>query len=161
MHIRLRQLDRALHRRAAFMKALEDALPLAGLPPSERGILQIVFLPRDEMAELNALHLHHEGATDVITYDLREKSANVPLLPGESPDSRVLAELYVCPSVATEYAISCHTSLSHELFLYCIHGMLHLAGEDDLTETARASMRAAERRVLDAVKALGHDINSF
>ena len=35
--------------------------------------------------------------------------------------------------------------------LYIVHGMLHAAGEDDLEESARLSMRAAETRLLTAL----------
>ena len=35
--------------------------------------------------------------------------------------------------------------------LYIVHGMLHAAGEDDLEDSARLSMRAAEARLLTAL----------
>lgn len=158
MKIRVRQIKRILKDRPGFLTALQEALPHTGLDTTFPGTIQFVFLPKGQMAELNGLHLHHTGATDVITYDLRDDLG--PLMPGESPDSRIIAEIYICPDVAAEYAEICGTSQSHELFLYAVHGMLHLAGEDDLDDTSRVSMRAAESRVLKAV-AVHYDLNKF
>lgn len=136
----------ALKKRALFLRLLREALPLTGFPVSDPGLLQVILLCPEEMAALNALHLDHQGVTDVITYDLRSPDAHFPGA-GES----VLAEIYLCPDVARENAGLYKQSPSLELLLYAVHGLLHLQGEDDLTETARISMRAAEARVMKAI----------
>ena len=38
-----------------------------------------------------------------------------------------------------------------ELALYIVHGILHVSGYDDTTDSARVSMRQAERKVLDTL----------
>jgi len=40
------------------------------------------------------------------------------------------------------------TKPSRELALYVVHGLLHLAGQDDRTVAQRRKMRAAERLTL-------------
>ncbi|MBO7741637.1 MAG: rRNA maturation RNase YbeY [Victivallales bacterium] len=138
-----------------FKEAVEYALPFTGLDADAPGILQFVMLTRPKMTELNGLHLHHSGATDVITYDLRDGFA------AEFGDEEeILGEIYFCPAVAKEQAPAFGTSASRELFLYAVHGMLHLAGEDDLTPEALASMRKAEQRVLAEVEKK-FDLESF
>jgi probable rRNA maturation factor len=130
-----------------FREAVEFALPLTGLDAKAAGVLQFIMLTRPKMTELNGLHLHHSGATDVITYDLRGGfSADF------ADEDEIIGEIYFCPAVAREQAPAFGTSASRELFLYAVHGMLHLAGEDDLTPEALASMRKAEQRVLAAVE---------
>ncbi len=130
-----------------FQQALECALPHTGLDATAPGILRFIMVTRSRITSLNGLHLHHEGATDVITYDLRSGFA----LPPELCEDEVVGEIYFCPDVAKEQAPNFSSSASRELFLYAVHGMLHLGGEDDLTDEARASMRKAEQRVLDQV----------
>ena len=120
---------------------------MAGFTVAGPGILQFVLLSPDEMASLNALHLGHQGVTDVITYDLREQKM---LFPEE--EENVLAEIYLCPKVAMQNAALYGQSPSRELFLYAVHGLLHLKGEDDGDDHSRASMRAAENRIMTAME---------
>ena len=137
-----------VHNLLQLRLALDAALPLAGLDTTEDGLIDFVLVTPFRMSRLNALHLHHEGTTDVITYDWRGQAALGPAA-GETP----LAEIFICPQVAREYARQLGTTASHELLLYAVHGLLHLAGEDDLDEASRRSMRAAESRVMSALEA--------
>ena len=140
---------RGIHNTAQFRRLLEAALPLAGLDTAADGLVSFVLVTPARMARLNAMHLHHEGTTDVITYDWRGQTTF-----GPAEDETPLAEIFICPQVAREYARRLGTTASHELLLYAVHGLLHLAGEDDLDEASRRSMRAAEARVLSALEPL-------
>ena len=102
------------------------------------------------IADLNETHLGHAGTTDVITFDL----AGDPPLPGESP---TLGEIYVCLDVAGETGQRLGTGTGHETVLYCVHGMLHLAGLDDHKPADRRKMRAAEARIMADLR----DIRDF
>ncbi len=108
------------------------------------------------MTSLNALHLGHQGVTDVITYDLRNPDLLFP-----ADEEPVLAEIYLCPQVALQNAGLYGQSPSRELFLYALHGLLHLQGEDDLDDRARASMRAAENRIMQAMADRLNDVEFF
>lgn len=134
---------RGVHRLPQMLKALQFSLPATGLALDVPGRIDIVLVTRRRMIMLNGLHLHHPGATDVITYDLRD--GFLLQQPGFEP---LLAEIYICPAVAIEQAPQYGETPSRELFRYAVHGLLHLAGEDDLTDEALASMRRAEARVL-------------
>ncbi|MGN0879570.1 MAG: rRNA maturation RNase YbeY [Oligosphaeraceae bacterium] len=142
---------RGRRRFETILRASQEICGLSSFP----GILSVVLLPRVEMTEMNALHLHHEGATDVITYDLR----------GEHPESHeaeeVVAELYICPEVALEYARAHGLSPSRELVLYAVHGMLHLSGQDDLTDAERVEMRRKESEALSALERRGLRLEGF
>ena len=128
---------------------LDYALPFTGLDAKQPGIIRFIIVTAPRMTKLNMLHLGHVGTTDVITYDLRSED---DFLNGAFDDTPpTLAEIYICPEVARQFAQQFNTTPAHELFLYGVHGMLHLAGEDDLTDEARASMRKAEARVLGEV----------
>lgn len=127
---------------------LDYALPFTGLSAQQPGTVRFIIVTPARMCALNMLHLGHEGPTDVITYDLRQEGDFLSGVFGEEP---LLAEIYLCPEVARQYAAKFGTTPAYELFLYAVHGLLHLGGEDDLTDEARASMRAAEKRVLTEV----------
>lgn len=130
--------------RPAFLKLLHQAAAAAGFVPEEKGSIGFVLLSAAEMAELNALHLGHQGTTDVITYDYRP--GHVPL--ADEGEELIFAEVYICPAVAVSYASQHRQSPSRELVLYAVHGLLHLAGEDDRQAAARSRMRAAEQRIM-------------
>jgi probable rRNA maturation factor len=141
-----------LRQRGQFLALLRRAQRLAGgaIDDERRGVLQFVLLSVREMAALNHLHLQHQGATDVITYDFRDSlQVDDSLISAES--DLILAEIYLCPEIALESARKYQQSPSRELVLYAAHGLLHLYGEDDVDLISRAKMRAAEERVLTAL----------
>lgn len=78
--------------------------------------------------------------TDVLTFDLAEPGA-----PGLHGDIAVSAE------TARRVARDLGWQPRHELAYYVVHGLLHLAGENDLDPAARRRMRARERAVLAAI----------
>lgn len=137
--------------RERLKRVLAYAQELTGLGDLP-GTLDVVVTSKSTMEEMNGAFLGHEGATDVLTFDLRGQAL-------ESEEDTV-AEIYVCPEVAFEYSVKFGTSPSWELVLYMVHGMLHLSGEDDLTEGDRKSMRAAEARVMESLK-LRHNLEGF
>lgn len=114
------------------------------------GELQVVLVDGATITSLNEEHLGHQGTTDVITFDLADE---LPF-PGESP---TFGEIYVCLDVAAEAGARLGTGTGYETVLYCVHGMLHLAGLDDHKPADRRKMRAAEARIMAALR----DIRDF
>ena len=146
-----------LQKRNAFLTSLKHAIVHAGLH-EEPGILQIIILDAQRMAELNERHLQHHGSTDVLTFDLR--SQTIPFA-DDSQDENVTAEIYICPEVAVQYATEHQLDPSRELLLYAVHGMLHLAGYDDIEDNDRAKMRQAEARVMTKLEEDGVTTTGF
>ena len=118
-------------------------------------MLQVILLPSQKMAEMNWEHLKHEGATDVLTFDLRDEA-----LPVCNPQD-VVAEIYVCPEVAVEYASAHGLDASRELSLYAIHGMIHLTGQDDIADDDRAEMRRKEAAAFEKLEQKGVRFDGF
>ena len=136
-----------IRNRSRLVRIMALAQELAGLG-GERGTLDVVLTASDAMAEMNQAFLGHEDRTDVLTFDLRDDARPME---GEDMDDVCVAEVYVCPDVAKEYSSKFGTTPSCETVLYIVHGMLHLAGEDDLDDAARSRMRLAEKRVMDGI----------
>ena len=128
--------------RARLLAVLRLAQECAGLGQFP-GRLHLVITTAATMTRLNEDFLGHHGLTDVLTFDLRTEEPAI-----EDDPEACAAEIYVSPDYAASVCRSFGNSCSRELVLYMIHGMLHLAGEDDLEDAPRQAMRAAETRVL-------------
>ena len=109
------------------------------------GELSLVFVDDAEICRLHDEFLDDPTVTDVIT---------VPGDGAEDPaDPEPFAgEIVVCVDQAMREAPKHGFTVHDELSLYLIHGWLHLAGHDDLSDAPRAAMRAAERTCLDLLR---------
>ena len=123
-----------------------DAAVLAGLPTDGDWEFKVWFLDDEEMAQAHVDIMDVAGTTDVITMAYLEEPE--ALFPGDMG-----LELLVCvPFAEREGAERSDSSFADELMLYIVHGCLHAAGEDDLTDEARPSMRRREAEVMSALR---------
>ena len=114
-------------------KIAEAVLEELGIDATELGI---VLVGPKEMAALNEKFLQHEGPTDVITFDYSEGTKDLG------------GEIFICIAEAQRQAKEFKTSWQAELVRYVVHGILHLAGHDDLQPAARKKMKLAEGRLV-------------
>ena len=103
-----------------------------------RAELGIVLVGAEEMATINESFLGHEGPTDVITFDYSE-----PGVP-----AGIQGEIFICVPEAERQAKLFGTDWQSEIVRYVIHGILHLAGHDDLEPMARKKMKREEERLV-------------
>ncbi len=103
------------------------------------------------IAELNAKWMEKEGPTDVLAFPMDE------LRPGkvnEEPEEGVLGDLVLCPAVATAQvetnraAGNAGYTLTDELDLLTVHGILHLLGYDHAEPDEHREMFALQARLL-------------
>ena len=123
---RKKQLDhRALQ---SFAVAALDAV--ARVPenkPLPEEIL-IVFVSDSRIAEIHRDFMAVDGATDVITFQH--------------------GEVFIRVETADRQSKEMETSFDHEVRLYILHGLLHLAGYDDLTESGFREMSEKQEHLL-------------
>jgi probable rRNA maturation factor len=129
-----RAVDTLLLRRMT-RSLLEETLGL------EEFDLTVQLVGARAMAELNQLHLHHEGPTDVITLDYA----------ASGPAGGLAGEIIICVDVAAEQARRFRVTWQAELMRYVIHGILHLRGHDDQDAAGRRRMKREEGRLLKKV----------
>jgi probable rRNA maturation factor len=98
--------------------------------------LSIVLVGAKEMASLNEKFLGHEGPTDVITFDYSEGGKGLT------------GEIFVCVAEAERQAKEFKTNWQSEVVRYVVHGILHLAGHDDLSPQPRKKMKREEGRLV-------------
>jgi probable rRNA maturation factor len=143
------------------------ALAMASAPP--RASIGIVLSGDRELAHLNAEHMGHEGATDVLSFPLLPPAAFPPHEGRDSnlddatvefvlpPGRRVhLGDVIVSVERAAEQAAlgsggqtgDVAWSLGEELRLLIVHGTLHVCGWDHAESAEERAMRELERRIL-------------
>jgi probable rRNA maturation factor len=120
---------------ARLKKAAHSVLGAGGVSD---GSLSIALVDDAAIHALNRKYLAHDYPTDVLSFVLERE--------GERLDGQVVASAETAARRAAEFG----WSAADELFLYVVHGTLHLVGYDDTTEESRGRMRAAERRHLAA-----------
>ncbi len=112
--------------------------------------VSLVFVSDETIARLNEEHLGHEGATDVLAFDLVEESGEEWPFPGEreleesSDGSFPGGEVYVSYQRALEQASEYRVTPAEELGRLGLHGLLHLAGWCDGSAEERRTMRERE-----------------
>ncbi len=134
----------------SFCQAAFAASRLGGKTPGAEFLeIPIVLMGDEPMAKFNWKHLRHEGPTDVITFDYL-----ADWMPGMDDEQEpfVPGEIYISLDTAAREAAARARSLSDELLLYIVHGLLHLKGYDDHDPADRRAMRAAERRSLASIR---------
>jgi probable rRNA maturation factor len=120
-------------------EALETLLvktaEFCGLKLEEDQTISISFVGRETIEQVNNDFVGHEGITDVIGFDYREDdfSDEESVIEGNSRED---------------------SSYANELVLYIVHGLLHMAGEDDLETEARKKMRQREAETMEKLAAL-------
>ena len=139
-------MQRPVPNRKLLHRAMNDAARLAGLPVEKDWEFRIWFLDDEAMAQAHVDIMDVEGTTDVITMAYLEEPE--ALFPGDMG-----LELLICvPFAEREGAERADSSFADELMLYIVHGCLHAAGEDDLTDGARVSMRRREAEVMSQMR---------
>lgn len=103
--------------------------------------LSLALVGDKAMADLHQRFMGIAGPTDVLTFPL-----------DEDVRGRVTAgEVVVCIPEARRRAEAEGTHVRHEALLYALHGILHLAGYDDLTPADYRKMHRTEDRILSAI----------
>jgi probable rRNA maturation factor len=99
--------------------------------------ISLAFVDNLTIHQLNQRYLQHDEPTDVLSFPLSDPGAK-----------RLAGELVIGAEVAkTQSEIRGH-DVQAELALYVIHGLLHLCGYDDKSESAAKEIRERERHYL-------------
>jgi len=101
--------------------------------------VSISFVGKRHMCELHRIYFHDPSPTDCISFPLDNEGAS---------GYNVLGEVVIMPEVAWNWSKSHGGDFYHELSLYIIHGLLHLAGYDDQNPSAKKIMRSREKKYL-------------
>jgi rRNA maturation RNase YbeY len=95
------------------------------------GELNVIIVDDIRIREINNQFLKHDYNTDVIAFNYNERNI-------------VNGEIYISIETVRRNAREYNVNLGEELFRVLIHGVLHLLGFNDKTETDSKKMRESE-----------------
>ena len=104
--------------------------------------LSVLFCDNEYIKSLNAQYRNKNEATDVLSFPLGESS----------PDGRYHAgDIVISLDALEENARSFKVSPDEELRRLFVHGILHLSGEDHITNKAEEAMLKTQEKILKAI----------
>lgn len=104
---------------------------VAGSEMKKLGDINIIFCSDNYILDVNMKYLKHDYFTDIITFDYCEGN----LLSGD---------LFISVDSVKENSIFYNTEFERELNRVMVHGLLHLIGYDDHSDSDIVTMRAKE-----------------
>jgi rRNA maturation RNase YbeY len=111
-----------------FVLWLQKVVKEEGL---ELGDICLVFCSDLELLEMNKTYLQHDYFTDILTFDY-------------CLDSVVSGDLFMSIDRIIDNASTLNEDYLKELKRVCVHGVLHLCGYKDKTDTESIIMRGKE-----------------
>lgn len=109
----------------------------------QKGNINIIVVPLEEMTTLNQAYRDKEGATDILTFPYRdtvEKSTDIA------------GEIYLCLEKIQFYALERWTTYEEQLKYIIVHGLVHMMGYDHETEKESKEMEKVEEKIINLLK---------
>ncbi len=119
-----------------IIKTVLKILSIEGIKKS--GEITLCFVNDRKIKELNLKYLGKNNPTDVIAFDVA----------GPKRPDKIFADIVISTDRAIDNAGAFHTTPLFELYLYVIHGVLHILGYDDKTKKDKLLMRQKEESLL-------------
>jgi len=101
--------------------------------------VSIAFVTSKIITDLNRRYFGRGNPTDVIAFPLHDTAGG---------DSAYLGEVVVCTDVAADEARTRGIDPIDELYLYVVHGLLHLLAHTDETPAKRTAMNRRARAIV-------------
>lgn len=101
--------------------------------------IQINFVGSEYLKEVNKQFLDHNYYTDIITFNYSEKKSTLE------------GEIFISVEDAAENSDKFGSRLNNELIRLIAHGILHLIGYNDLTESEKEQMTLMENKFISLV----------
>lgn len=95
------------------------------------GDVNVIFCSDNYILDINMKYLQHDYFTDIITFDYCENNV-------------ISGDLFISVDSVRENASYYGSEFEDELNRVLVHGVLHLVGYDDHSETDIATMRSKE-----------------
>ncbi len=114
-----------------LQKLEQHAEFLAKNEKKKLGNISIIFCSDEYLLRINEEYLNHSYYTDIITFDYSENSF-------------ISGDLFISLERITDNARKFRTTFKKELYRVILHGLLHLVGYKDKTDTEQEEMRTKE-----------------
>lgn len=114
---------------------------LSGVCVDENKVLEevnLIFCSDDYLLEMNIEYLQHDYYTDIISFDY-------------CIEDQILGDLFISKDRVLENAVDHNVSFESELNRVIVHGVLHLCGYKDKSDSESALMREKENYYLSKI----------
>lgn len=132
IHFHEKEVSVGIKNKNLLKKHLKDLIVQEHASP---GQINIVFTTDSNVLELNKKYLSRDYLTDIITFDYSDNQA-------------IAGDLFISITRVKENSESFDVTFNKELKRVIVHGILHLLGYGDRTETEKTLMRQMEDRYL-------------
>jgi probable rRNA maturation factor len=129
------------------------------LEKGENSELNVVFIGKDEIRDLNNKYRNIDKETDVLSFSyLNDKKIFGFIDDAESFKDEygffTVGEILICPSVAQENIINYEKekNLTKELIFLIIHGLLHIYGYDHEKDVEKKLMESKQQELMKEVE---------
>lgn len=103
------------------------------------GDVNIILTNDVRILEINKKYLNHDYFTDIITFNYNE-------------EGKVSGDIFISLDTVKSNALSYQVLFDHELRRVMVHGVLHLLGFDDKSNSQQEIMRAEEDKWLSVLE---------
>jgi rRNA maturation RNase YbeY len=103
------------------------------------GDVSLIFCSDEHLLQMNKEYLDHDYYTDIITFDYTE-------------DTLVSGDLFISIDRVLDNANQFNVAFQDELHRVCVHGLLHLCGYKDKSDSEELLMRSKENQMLELRK---------
>jgi probable rRNA maturation factor len=100
--------------------------------------IEVAFVGEEEIVKVNREFLGHDYVTDIITFRYDENDTGA-----------IEGTLYCCAPRILEQSKEFESTPEEEFMRVFVHGLLHLSGHNDTTDTEKKAMTALENRYLE------------
>lgn len=121
----------------SFLDYLIDKLKL------KNAVFNVIIINDDDIHEINKKYRGIDRATDVISFAFEDEEKY------DSPDIRVLGDIYISYDTAIRQANEYNHSIERELCFLEIHGLLHLLGYDHMNVEDEKKMFKLQKELLE------------
>lgn len=104
--------------------------------------LNYIFCTDVYLHEINLKYLQHDDYTDIITFDQSEQP------------KKISGDIYISIDRITENADILQVTFDREINRVVSHGLLHLCGYTDKSESDKLNMRLKEEAAIDILEEL-------
>ncbi len=123
---------------ARALQALEKTVK-----KSQQGVINLIVIESEEMAQMNKQFRGKEGPTDILTFSYYSP---------ELTPSDIAGEIYLCLEKIKLYAEEAGKTYKEQLEYIIIHGLTHLMGYDHETDEDWQGMEKVEKKLQSLLK---------
>ena len=110
------------------------------------GIIELNFVTRDDIRELNREYRGKDTETDVLSFELKE--------------NEIAGQIFICYDIAVEQGKDYGWTTENEIALLLSHGLLHIDGYAHKNDRCAEEMLEAENKILKSLNLREYETKS-